>query len=157
MFGYYVGAYTRGYSNPRSYALRVHEGCVITGLGNDAILETSAGAVPDPAAITYRIFKAALLSFVEIWDPVQGIAYPSALRPFYKNRDDHFHAAWIQYLSPPLARQITPPDTAIIDHLPNGGLLMSATTETFRVDNPAHLAVARDIEAAMAPLNTPPG
>ncbi|WP_219321841.1 Imm52 family immunity protein [Methylovirgula sp. HY1] len=62
----------------------------------------------------------------------------------------------MQYLSAPLARLITPPQTAIVDHLPNGGLLMSATTETFKVDNPTHLAVARDIAAATEPLNKLP-
>jgi hypothetical protein len=29
---------------------------------------------------------------------------------------------------------------------------MAATTETFRIDNPHHMAVARDIKAAMAHL-----
>ena len=33
---------------------------------------------------------------------------------------------------------------------------MTATTETFDVDNPAHLAAARDMAAAMAPLNALP-
>ena len=39
------------------------------------------------------------------------------------------------------------------EHLPNGGLLMSATTESFDVDNPAHFKAAQDMAAAMAPLN----
>jgi hypothetical protein len=62
----------------------------------------------------------------------------------------------MQYLSPPLARLVTPPATSVNDYLPNGGLLMSATNETFRVDNPSHMAVARDIAAATAPLNKLP-
>lgn len=33
---------------------------------------------------------------------------------------------------------------------------MSAMTETFKADNPAHLSVARDMAAAMAPLNKLP-
>jgi hypothetical protein len=67
--------------------------------------------------------------------------------------DGHFRAVWMQYLSAPLARSITPPTTSINEYLPNGGLMMSATTETFKVDNPSHVAVARAIAAATAPLN----
>jgi Immunity protein 52 len=44
----------------------------------------------------------------------------------------------------------------LVEHLPNGGLLMSATTETFDVENPAHMAAARAIGAAIAPLNDLP-
>jgi hypothetical protein len=53
-------------------------------------------------------------------------------------------------------QKITPPSTVLSEHLPNGGLLMSATTETFDIDNPAHLKAAQDMAAAMAPLNALP-
>ncbi len=33
---------------------------------------------------------------------------------------------------------------------------MTATRDRFDVDNPTHLAVAREIEAAMAPVNALP-
>jgi hypothetical protein len=49
-----------------------------------------------------------------------------------------------------------PPKTAIVEYRPNGGLLMAATDETFITANPRHLAVAHDIEAAIAPLNALP-
>jgi hypothetical protein len=62
----------------------------------------------------------------------------------------------IQYLCPWLAQEITPSSTVLSEHLPNGGLLMTATMETFDVDNPAHLAAARDMAGAMAPLNALP-
>ena len=70
--------------------------------------------------------------------------------------DSYFPPVWIQYLNPWLARKITPLSTAPSEHLPNGGLLMTATTETFDVDNPAHLKSAQDMAAAMAPLNALP-
>jgi hypothetical protein len=63
---------------------------------------------------------------------------------------------WLNYVSPRFARLVTPPKTAIVDYRPNGGLLMAATDETFITANPKHLAVARDIEAALAPLNALP-
>jgi hypothetical protein len=58
---------------------------------------------------------------------------------------------------PRFASMITPPPSAIAERTALGGLLMSATEETFRVDNPAHLAVARDILKALAPFEALPG
>ena len=46
-----------------------------------------------------------------------------------------------------------PPPAAIVEHQPNGGLLMAATDETFDAGNPSHMAAARAIEAAAAPFN----
>jgi Immunity protein 52 len=51
---------------------------------------------------------------------------------------------------------ITPPAAAIVERQPDGGLLMAATDEPFDTSNPAHLAVANDILAAVAPLNALP-
>jgi hypothetical protein len=48
---------------------------------------------------------------------------------------------------------VTPPGSCVAEHLPDGGLLMSAKTEAFDVENPAHMTAARDIGAAIAPLN----
>ena len=60
------------------------------------------------------------------------------------------------YVSPRFAPLITPPPSAINERTAQGGLLMSATEETFRVDNPAHLAVAHDILQALAPFEALP-
>jgi hypothetical protein len=119
------------------------------------IFETASQSIPDPAAITYPIFKSALIALIEAWEAEECHALPYNLLDFVK-RGDHFQEAWMQYLSPPLAHLIAPPSTTINEWLQNGGLLMSATTETFRVDNPAHLAAARDIAAATKPLNALP-
>ncbi len=156
--GYGFGAYTRGQPESLSYTINVSAGSH-TGYPheNNVVFGTSSfmNAVPDPAAITYPIFKSALLALVEAWDPVDCYASSDDLLDLLPRpeRHEHFREAWMQYLSAPLARLIAPPSSAINDWLPNGGLLMSATNETFRVDNPAHLAAARDIAAATAPLN----
>ncbi|HYA79629.1 MAG TPA: hypothetical protein VED87_01705, partial [Methylocystis sp.] len=55
-----------------------------------------------------------------------------------------------------LAQKIAPPTTALVERLPGGGLLMTAATETFDVNNPNHMAVADDMAAAMAPLDRLP-
>jgi hypothetical protein len=158
--GYWFGAYTRGYPNPFSYSVNGNAGAWRPSVptGNAVIFETASQSIPDPAAITYPIFKSALLALVEAWDPVDCYASSDDLLDLLPRpeRHEHFREAWMQYLSAPLARLIAPPSSAINDWLPNGGLLMSATNETFRVDNPAHLAAARDIAAATAPLNALP-
>jgi hypothetical protein len=56
------------------------------------------------------------------------------------------------YLAPQYASRITPPPTAIVEPFPGGGLLLLATEERFSMDNPAHLAVADAIQAALDPL-----
>lgn len=155
--GYWFGAITRGQPGPLSYAVRIHAGAHkhTQRFQNDAVFVTSGGFIPDAAAITYRIFRSALLAIVEAWDPTDCMAYPHQLLDL-TNKKKHFRDVWMQYLSAPLAALVTPPETAITEHLPNGGLLMSATTETFRTDNPDHLAVARDIAKATAALNELP-
>lgn len=57
------------------------------------------------------------------------------------------------YLPPSLAAQIRPPTDVVIERTVDGGLLMIAAEETFGVANPKHLAGARSIFQAVAPLN----
>ena len=114
---------------------------------------------PDPALIRYDLFKPALLAVAEIFEAQHACAYPRALSDLWApapNNSD-FPVAWIAYVGPHLAPLVTPPPSAIVEHRPNGGVLMAATDETFDVADPAHMAVARDIEHAGAPLSaTPP-
>ncbi|MGB6326335.1 MAG: Imm52 family immunity protein [Methylocella sp.] len=109
--------------------------------------------MPDPSVITYDVFKPALVAMAEAWDPVCCAAYPHALiKPVPGGI--YFHEAWIQYLCPWVASLVTPPPApVIVEHLPNGGLLMAAAAHTFDVENSAHVAAARAIAAAIAPLN----
>jgi Immunity protein 52 len=92
---------------------------------------------------------------VEAWDPVRCAAYPDALRGPVP-RGKYFRESWILYLCPWLAALVIPPASAIVERLPNGGPLMSAATQPFDVENAAHMAVARAMAAANAPLNTLP-
>jgi hypothetical protein len=62
----------------------------------------------------------------------------------------------MNYVSPRFARLITPPPAGIVAVRPNGGLFLAATKETFDTRNPAHMAAARAIEAALQPLNSIP-
>ncbi len=62
----------------------------------------------------------------------------------------------MHYLSPRFAPLVTPPRSAIVEHTAQGGLLMAATDGTFAVDKPAHLAVANDMLASLAPFEALP-
>lgn len=157
-YGYYFGAFTRDTSKPRSFTLSCNAGSVLgTPFANRVTLSTNAEyrSPPDADIVSYRIFRPALLALVDAWDPEMANAKSHPLVESYA-RGSYFSPAWIQYLCPWLARKITRPSSVLSEHLPNGGLLMTATTETFDVDNPAHLAAARDMAAAMAPLNALP-
>ncbi len=112
--------------------------------------------IPDPAIIAYPISKASVLALAESFDASWCSACPGALREFWRAVPPYYRLGWISYVGSQFAHLITPPSSAIVEHRPNGGLLMAATDETFSVSNPAHLAVARDILAAIAPLNALP-
>lgn len=123
---------------------------------NVVVFGTDYWSVPDPSVVTYQIFRAGLLIIADKFDVERSWAYPIKLLD-YRQRPSNpyppFHIAWISYCAPRIADLVQPPSTAIVERRPDGGLLMAATDETFDVDNPAHMAVARDIEAAVAPLN----
>ena len=64
--GYSFGAYTKKMVSPRTYSLDIHAGSTYPDrFVNDATLRTSMGAIPAPEAITYHIFKSALLAMVK--------------------------------------------------------------------------------------------
>jgi hypothetical protein len=63
------------------------------------------------------------------------------------------HFPEITDLSAPLAAQISPPEDILVEHPEGGGLLLIAAEETFDIFNPQHMAAARRIRAALAPLN----
>jgi hypothetical protein len=65
-------------------------------------------------------------------------------------------SGWITYLAPPYAGRISPPSTALVEHLPDGSLLLLSTEEPFSADDPAHVAAADTIQASLAPLDVEP-
>ena len=112
------------------------------------------GPDPDPSLTTYAFWRQALLIVAETWEASWAEAAPDDMCYHWSNRT--FHAAWMSYLSPRLARHVVPPAGVIIEQRPNGGLFMAATPETFRLDDPDHMARARIIEAALQPLDQRP-
>jgi hypothetical protein len=144
-------------AHPRSLALRINAGAWVNRgyFCNSAMIETGDNVVPDPSIIAYPAFKAALLALVESFDATYCSAYPQQITNLWPE-DAHLNLAWMSYVAPRFASLFTPPPTAIAERTPQGGLLLSATQETFRVDNPAHLAAAQDILKALAPFEALP-
>ncbi len=156
--GYRFHVRTRNTLKNRTFFVGCKAGSIVKySFTNCVTLETDAlsGSQPDADIVSYHVFCSALLAIVAAWEPVRAGAYSLQLDQLYEG-DSYFQPAWIQYLCPWLAQKITPPSTVGFTYLPNGGLLMSATTETLDVDNPKHLAAARDMAAAMAPLDRLP-
>jgi hypothetical protein len=122
-------------------------------------LETEPLDDENKAFINFPVVKAALLALALNWDATWCSAYPSDVMQFWPKPgrgQPMFRLAWISYLSPRFAPMVTPPPSAIVERTEAGGLVMSATAERFETANPAHLAAARDIFAALAPVNALP-
>ncbi len=155
--GYSIAVINSLEKNPHGISIYVKAGSCGTGhvYINHASIETFWLQEPDPAIITFPIFRAALLVLAETFEVTWCSAYPRDIMPLWRG-EALFSIGWMSYVSPRFAPLITPPPTAIVEYRPNGGLLMAATNETFITANPKHLAIARDIEAAIAPLNALP-
>ena len=157
IYGYRANVLNSMKNDPSSLALRVNAGAWVNRgyFCNSAEIKTGKRIVPDPSIIAYPAFKAALLALVESFDATYCSAYPQQITNLWPE-DAHLNLAWMSYVAPRFAPLITPPPTAIAERTAQGGLLLSATQETFRVDNPAHLAVAQDILKALAPFEALP-
>lgn len=159
IYGYRFGVVNSIERQPRSIGVSVHAGSwrISDYFINDANIHTSWGVKPDPAILTFSIFKPAVLALAESFDATWCSAYPDELMNYWRRSvAPHYRLAWISYVGPRFAPLISPPATAIVEHQPDGGLLMAATDEPFDTSNPWHLAVANDILAAVAPLNALP-
>jgi hypothetical protein len=161
VYGYRFGAGTRT-REKSSLTLNVHAACyspTLSSLTNTVNLLTRPLNEENARLITLPVFRPALLAIAEAWDATWCAAYPWDIIDLWPKPgpgQPHFRMAWITYLSARFAPLVTPPRSAISERLPDGALLMIATEERFDIANPAHLAVARDIEAALAPVNALP-
>lgn len=117
--------------------------------------------LPDPALVTYPLFKAALLAINAIWPA--SYAYASANRigydtaPLFPGAElfpsSGFHIPWLGYLSGPLASGLELPPEILTERTPDGGLLMSATEDRLDPTVPEHWRRARMIAEIMIARN----
>jgi hypothetical protein len=128
---------------------------------------------PDLTIVTYPLFKAAQLAITATWDAQWSYAQairndvvkvPVNLAPGVPGlRIDMaaqvpsdpsfpksvFHVPWIIYLSAQRAAGVTLAKEILTERTPDGGLLMSATTERLDPTNPEHARRARVLAETM--------
>ncbi len=125
--------------------------CVRTWTGDVWLNAGDEMVAPDPAIMTYPLFRAALLAINAIWQ--QPWACVQAFRVDYDEVSlyagaalfpySRFHIPWIVYLGPSLlSGAVSLPDIKT-ENTPDGGLLMTATEERLDPTNPEHLRRAR--------------
>jgi hypothetical protein len=162
-FGYLFYASNQTKSGPRYLAFDGKLGGYIKApiLTNYVCLAAEPLGPSNEDIINFRIFKSVLVAFVTIWNPTWCQAVPTDLLDITSRIDRVRHrprlgGGWITYLAAPFAQKIAPPRSTKCEAL-KGGILMVAAEETFLADNPEHVAIAREIDAALAPFNALPG
>ena len=120
--------------------------------GNSLMFRTNGNDAADPIIVTYRLMKAVMLATIDCWEPDFCIARSNQLDPDYKN-EGRYTKAWMTYVPPAHVGDVDPVGVPFLERTPDGGLLLSATQEIFRPENPAHLEGATRISQALQPLN----
>lgn len=144
-------------SGPTNFNLDINGG--LSYFQNSVVLGTDYGRKPDTTITRYKIFRGAILTIAETFQVERAFAYPVRifdLRSPSPNSHPPFPISWISYVTPRLTHLVTPPTTAIVEHRPDGGLLMSATDDVFDVGNERHMSVARDIATGAKALDGRP-
>ena len=157
--GYRFGASTGFKRTERDITVRVHSGNTLAAnyFINTAILRTEPLNEKNRSDVELSVLKPAMLALASAWDATWCGTAPWDLSDFQTAHSrPWFGLKWMTYLSPRFAPMVTPPRSAIVERLTGGGLLMIATEERFETTNPSHLSAARDIEAALAPINALP-
>jgi hypothetical protein len=171
--GYHAHATTNEFTGPRVAGVSVDAGGKYDG---GAWLRTAGWHTgpPDLTVVTYPLFKGALLAMNAIWrapwacafafrcgttsvpgvEIVPGLVATKIegvmrvpLDPTFPQ--SIFHIPWIAYLSAEHAAGVAPTRDILTERTPDGGLLVSATTDWLNPDNPEHVRRARIIAEAM--------
>jgi hypothetical protein len=151
-YGYSLVADAGPAGEPRHMQLWIKAGGRVSG--STWLRAGDYKVLPDPALVTYPLFKAALLAINAIWPGTYAYAYANRTDyekpplfeplPFFD-----FHIPWLGYLSAPLAAGLAPPPEILTERTPDGGLLMSATEERLDPTVPEHWPRARLIAETM--------
>jgi hypothetical protein len=169
--GYTGIATTREIGGPRVASVRLNAGGKREG---DLWLEFGDDPAPDLTIVTYPLYRAALLAINAVWRAPWAcaeafrsgaISVPNVeiVPGLIGTRIDSvervpldptfpysvFHIPWIAYLSAEHASGVALPRDILTERTPDGGLLMSATTERLDPDNPEHVRRARIIAEVM--------
>lgn len=89
------------------------------------------------------------------WDAVWASTYPKDIWEAMEIPPGPLRTGWITYLSAPLARRFVAPPGCRVEPGPADGLIVWATDAVFDPENPEHLAIAREIQAALDLIQPP--
>jgi hypothetical protein len=119
-------------------------------------------APPNPALVTYPIFRGFLLAMVSVWSPpwvsarcsIWGRKPPTlpGLPPFPYSG---FQMPWISYFRPEVADKLGPLTDLMTERTPDGGLLITATTDKFDPTNPEHMRPSQRMAEMLIEHATP--
>jgi hypothetical protein len=141
-----------------------HRMTVWVGQGNVWLKTGDWKVSPDPAIVTFPLFKAALLVIHSIWRTpwacAQAFRSNTVMVPIDKEGgyrlesgpmipadptfpESNFHIPWLAYLSAPFASGLELPPEIQTERTSDGGLLIIATEERLDPDLPEHARRAR--------------
>jgi hypothetical protein len=122
---------------------------------NRVDFEVGAPQLPkDFNLITYPIYRGALEAIVSAWPCPWAIAYTFCpdVAPVDADTTDRrspFDAAWIGYLSAPLAMGVKPSPALKTEPTPGGGVIISAVEARIDPSDAQHMRRSRMLEAIM--------
>ncbi len=160
--GYSFSVFTCSGDDPNHVSLKVRAANLSPAKSytNGAIIETQPLCAENQSWLALSTLKPALIAIAETCDVTWAAIYPTDLMELWPKRSamprPTFKLAWVTYLSPRFAPLITPPRGAFVEYTPQGGIVLVATRDRFDTANPLHVAAARRIEAAIAPINALP-
>jgi hypothetical protein len=123
------------------------------------VLEPPAEGQVAGRILTAGVLTEVVRALVHAWEPEFGLATSQQHRDLIAATlpRKSFHVGWVMYFAdfrgpvPPL------PEPVRVEHIPDRGSLITLTQEKFTVSNPAHVALAADVQARLqaAGLLTP--
>lgn len=153
--GYSVAAWN-GLDAPYGASLSIGPGAFASNrpFPNSADLELDPACAGNADLTSVGALKPAMLSLIAAWEPDRGnlVCWEYWSRLYGDRHYPLFRSGWMTYLAAQYASRVTPPPAAIVERVAGGGMLLLATEERFSMDNPAHLAVADAIQAALDPI-----
>jgi hypothetical protein len=157
-WGYLIDAWC-GAIGRCSVGLHVHAGsgtpAGLRRFTNTAHLTPFVKDASEVALQSFESLSAMLRIVAAAWEPDYASVYCG---DYWKHVETSLgswpqvSSGWMTYLSAEYARRIVAPAAASVELAP-GGMVLLATRERFSMDDPAHVAAADAIQAALAPLN----
>jgi hypothetical protein len=126
-------------------------------LGEVSLKAGDEMVAPDPAIVTFSLFRAALCAINAIWQQpwacVQAFRLHYDQVPLYSGAElfpySRFHIPWIGYLSSSTLSGATVRPDIKMEHISDGGLLMTAAEDRLDPTDPEHLRHARILAETM--------